>query len=285
MAQRSLKNRSAQSHGKAPVTAGIQDGQSHRPTKYGGYSSEKVQKAMRAVTVDKLSIRRAAEMYGIPKSTLSDHLHGKYKYSGGQGGRLLTDKEEERLAAFLVGCASVGYAKSRKEVLNIVQQILYHRGSEAQVTKGWWDSFKSRHPHLKLRNAEPLSYARAVANDPSFINKYFDLLEETLHAHGLTHRPAQVFNCDETGLPLSHKPPKVVAAVTQKHPYSVTSNDKAQNTVLACGSASGYSIPPMVIFNRKTLKPDMTVGEVPGTFYGLSDSGWMDAELFEECMV
>lgn len=89
----------------------------------------------------------------------------------------------------------------------------------------------------------------------------------------------QVFLCH------IYKPPKVVAAVTQKHPYSVTSNDKAQNTVLACGSASGYSIPPMVIFNRKTLKPDMTVGEVPGTFYGLSDSGWMDAELFEECMV
>lgn len=38
----------------------------------------------------------------------------------------------------------------------------------------------------------------------------------------------------------------------------------------------------MVIFDRKALKPDMTVGEVPGTFYGLSESGWMDSELFEE---
>ena len=36
----------------------------------------------------------------------------------------------------------------------------------------------------------------------------------------------------------------------------------------------------MVIFDRKTLKPDMTVGEVPGTMYGLSSSGWMDSELF-----
>ena len=26
----------------------------------------------------------------------------------------------------------------------------------------------------------------------------------------------------------------------------------------------------------------MTRNEIPGTFYGLSDSGWMDAELFEE---
>ena len=38
----------------------------------------------------------------------------------------------------------------------------------------------------------------------------------------------------------------------------------------------------MVIFDRKSLKPEMTIGEVPSTFYGLSQSGWMDSELFEE---
>ena len=38
----------------------------------------------------------------------------------------------------------------------------------------------------------------------------------------------------------------------------------------------------MVIFDRKILKPDMTIGKVPGTFYGLSDNRWMNADLFEE---
>ena len=38
----------------------------------------------------------------------------------------------------------------------------------------------------------------------------------------------------------------------------------------------------MVVFDRKTLKLEMTTGEVPGTIYGLSESGWMDTELFEE---
>jgi len=40
-------------------------------------------------------------------------------------------------------------------------------------------------------------------------------------------------------------------------------------------------MPPMVIFDWKSLKPDMALGEVPGTMYRLSESGWMDAELFE----
>ena len=66
------------------------------------------------------------------------------------------------------------------------------------------------------------------------------------------------------------------------HPYTVTSGDKAQITVLACGNAAGSSIPPMIIFDRKSLKPEMTIGEVPSTFYGLSESGWIDTELFEE---
>ena len=125
-------------------------------------------------------------------------------------------------------------------------------------------------PKPEAEATEPLAYAGAMANDSKVINKYFDMLEETIHENGLTHRPAQIFNCDETGLPLTHKPPKVVTHVGQKHPYS---NEKAQITVLACGSAAGYCIPPMVIFDRKSLKPEMTIGEVPSTFYGLSQSG------------
>lgn len=38
----------------------------------------------------------------------------------------------------------------------------------------------------------------------------------------------------------------------------------------------------MVVFQRKTLVPQLTTGEVPGTIYGLSASGWMDRELFQE---
>ena len=44
-------------------------------------------------------------------------------------------------------------------------------------------------------------------------------------------------------------------------------------------STSGYTILPMVSFDRKHLQVEITVGEVPGTFYGLSNSGWMDAVL------
>ena len=44
----------------------------------------------------------------------------------------------------------------------------------------------------------------------------------------------------------------------------------------------GYCIPPFVIFDRKTLNPSLTTGEVPGTSYGLSSNGWMDQNLFSD---
>ena len=37
----------------------------------------------------------------------------------------------------------------------------------------------------------------------------------------------------------------------------------------------------MVVFDRKRLKPEWTVGKVPETVYGLSKSGWIDTERFE----
>ena len=39
-------------------------------------------------------------------------------------------------------------------------------------------------------------------------------------------------------------------------------------------------MPPMVIWDRKSLAPELAVGEVPGTIYGLSSRGWIDHELF-----
>lgn len=83
-------------------------------------------------------------------------------------------------------------------------------------------------------------------------------------------------------MPLANEPPKVIAHANQKHPYAITSGDKSQITIPVCASASRYTILHMVIFDRKHLQAEMTVGEVQETFYGLSDSGWMDSVLFEE---
>ena len=277
-----LQSRIVRSKCKTSVSVPLLSQAQRLPT-YRGYSTTSVEKAYEAVVSGGMSVRKAAEEYGIPRSTLHAKVQGKVAITVKSGVKKhLSDDEEAKLVEFIAGCASIGYAKSRKEVQAIAQQIIACRDPHVELTKEWCDSFKGRHPEIALRQAEPLSYARAMGTNPEMIARYFDLLEETLGANDLAKKPGQIFNCDETLLPLQHNPPKVVSLATQRHPYAITSGEKAQMTILACASASGYSIPPMVVFDRKHLQIEMTRDEIPGTFYGLTDSGWMNAELFEE---
>ena len=147
---------------------------------------------------------------------------------------------------------------------------------------GWWVGFRKRHPTLTVRCAESIAHARIFASDSDVLNRYYDMLEATLKENELLESPACIFNCDETGMPLIPGPTKVVAPMGKVHPYQITSGQKAHITTLVCASAAGYAIPPMVIFDRKRLNPQLTIGDVPGTHYGLTDNGWMTAHLFHE---
>ena len=46
-----------------------------------------------------------------------------------------------------------------------------------------------------------------MASDPEIMNNYYNLLELTLSENDLLDKPAQIFNIDETGMPLDPSPP------------------------------------------------------------------------------
>ena len=88
--------------------------------------------------------------------------------------------------------------------------------------------------------------------------------------------PGQIYNVDESGMPLNHRAPKVITQKGQKKVRVRTTGDKSQITIVRCASASGQVIPPYVIFDTATMNLAWTEGEVPGTQYGLSKKGWID---------
>ena len=87
---------------------------------------------------------------------------------------------------------------------------------------------------------------------PSPYRFYQNLLEETLQKHDLSNSPAQIYNMDESGMPLDPRLPNAVARKGQKKVYYRVSG-KDQITVLGCVNAVGQSIPPMVIFEGQYL--------------------------------
>jgi hypothetical protein len=256
---------------------------SNRSTKYKNWPESNLYKAFLAVTEEKHSIRRAAEMYNVPKSTLQDRISGRVVFGAKSGPQsYLNEKEEEELIDFIEGCASIGYSRSKKQILDLVQMAMNEKGKKVTVSQGWWTSFCHRHPNITVRSAEPVSYVRIISTRPEIIERYFDLLEDTFNEYNFHENPCVIFNMDETGMSLNPKTPQVVSVKGSKHPVATVSNDRSQLTVESRVNAAGYAMPPMVIFDRKKITPEMTHGEVPGTIYGISSNGWIDRELFNE---
>jgi len=120
------------------------------------------------------------------------------------------EKEEQDLVQFLLSSAEIGYARTRSEVISIVERMLSARDDHAKQTVmiGWWNKFCKRHPELVLRTPATLLLSRASASIKECIDNYFDVLEKVLDDYDLRDQPSLIFNMDESGFPLDPQPLK-----------------------------------------------------------------------------
>ena len=146
--------------------------------------------------------------------------------------------------------------------------------------KHWWGNFCARHPELTLRTADNLEPSRASALTKEVVDGYFETLKCTLEESDLVNEPRQLFNCDETFLPLNMSCEKVITRKNTKYVYTQSRGTSEHITLLCGASAARVALPPMIIFSKsfpggvyKFYGPDDAV-------YGKSESGWIDSELF-----
>ena len=232
------------------------------------------------------SIYRAAIEHGVPRMTLQNRISGRVVHGKKSGPKpYLTSTEEKEVADFLVQTAKAGYGRSRKQIMQIAEKAARDKkllAADKTISNGWFCRFMGRQPQLALRKGDPIANVRLENTTKEVMKEYFELLKTTLTENNLLDKPSQLYNVDETGIPLDHKPPKLVAHKGQKKVRSKTSGNKSQITVIACVNATGQTIPPFVIFDAKMLNVDWTKGEVPGTRYGMSAKGWVDTYLFKK---
>jgi len=110
------------------------------------------------------------------------------------------------------------------------------------------------------------------------ISDYFALLQSVMQEHKILNSPGQIYNVDESGVPLDPKAPTVVAKTGAKKVRYRSTGRKGQITI---GSATGQVIPSSVIFEAKGVNNAWTNGGLPGMTYGYSDSGWITTDMFE----
>ena len=239
--------------------------------------------ALKSVQRDGLSDNMAADLHGVPRSTLKDRLSGRVKHGTKSGPKpYLSAEEESELASHLFQAAHIGYGKTRRDVIGIVEEHLRRKGALKgnSISNGWWEKFLQRNPALSLRSGDSTAHVRMDAINDENLRAYYDLLKSVYDEHEFDSHPEAIYNMDETGVPLEPRPPKVVAEKGAKKVRYRTSGQKSQITVIGCASATGQIIPPYIIFAAKQLNEQWTRNEVSGSRYAVSNKGWVDQELF-----
>lgn len=144
----------------------------------------------------------------MPRQTLRDRVSGRVTHGTKPGPKpYLSSVEEHKLGNFLVDVAKAGYGKSRKQIKELAEAVVHDKAvlKGKKISDGWFRRFMERQPHLRLRNG-----LRKQGDDE------FDLLKNVLTENDLMESPNQIYNVDETGMPLDHRPPKVVTKKGQK---------------------------------------------------------------------
>lgn len=254
------------------------------------YNHDNLCAAVQRVRDGSMSVRQAAGAYSVPKSTISDKVSGKTLLSKCSPGpvTVLSTEEENRLADWAINMSRVGYGRTKQELLDTVQKILNADGRDNPFTdnrpgKDWYIAFMKRHPILSQRQQQQLGKERAVVSPDKVESWFADLkkyLDTEVHDDTLWTDPTRWYNADESGFPLNPKGGKVLAMKGCSNVYQVTSSDKSQITVLACMSASGHYVTPMIVYAGQRFSYNPLDG-FDEAVMGRSENGWMDTELFK----
>ena len=98
------------------------------PKKRLRWSNESMVATMNAVSKG-CSINRAAVEHRVPRTTLQDRISGKVQHGTRPGPTPYLNKSEEgNLVEFLEVVPSVGYGKTRKQVMSIVESTARDKG-------------------------------------------------------------------------------------------------------------------------------------------------------------
>ena len=201
--------------------------------------------AVDSVSSSKKGLREAARLYNVPVETLRQRVQGIVELECRPGPpTVLSEEEEDELAKYLVEMADMGFGLGRETVMRMAYKIAEkyhprHPFKDESAGRAWFEGFLRRHPKLTIRSPQPLSYSRAVCSNHSIVDEFFGKLGALYGKLNSISKPMLVFNCDETGISIVHKPGKVVAQLGRRNVYAITSAERGKtHTVLSCVSAS-----------------------------------------------
>ncbi len=271
-----MRRKSARSAGSEKLSACSSDDESGgRPPAYSRtYNPADLTKAMDYMArKPKATIRKVADKFGIPRSTIMNHSgKGRYQASAVHGRPVVFSiAEEESFVEVLITAANYGFSCDRSDLASMVKEYLDSQPD--RMTRffknkirnlpghDWIRNFEKRWKRkLSRRKFECLSVKRSASLHPEIIDPFFEMYRS--HLEGVP--PDRIYNCDETGIKTDGvKKRRCYSGKGAKSCYSKQpSEGKVQYTVMFTISAGGDLLPPYLLYKASSdhLFDTWTVG-------------------------
>jgi hypothetical protein len=190
-----------------------------------------------------LSIRAAAEQYGVSRSRLTARYNGrKTRIEAHAGQQKLSPPQEHVLSNWIRVVGERGIPVSLGTLAAYASTILAEPLSES-----WALRFRARHPELKARWSTGLECCRARALNRTHVTGFFDILTEVIAKYNIV--PENIYNMDEKGIQMGvGKRTLVLVDRDQKTVQQLENGNRELVTVIETVCADGTALRPSVIY-------------------------------------
>lgn len=243
------------------------------------YTEEDLKDALAKYHRGGCSIRSISQEFGIPRSTLHDHLSGTQNHTtAAEPQQTLSRVQEDHLTRWVLTQVALGVPPTHGQIREFASRVLQAQGAtRTTVGKGWMTRFLRRNPVLRTQRARKIDSVRINGATDSIIRSWWPRLNIPAVKD---IPPAHRYNFDEFGLMEGQGTNGLVVgssrtrAVQRKVPGS-----RAWTSFLECISATGVSLPPAVIFKGKTLQQQwfpIDKSELKTWKFTSTDKGWIN---------
>lgn len=149
--------------------------------------------------------------------------------------------------------------------------------------KDWLSLFLKRNADLSVRKAQPMNPARAQKLNKAVVSDHFTKITELMTTLNIKDKPQNIYNMDAKGCRLTMHHQQCVLSERGVRRVHMVAPEHAENvTIVACCNAMGNSVPPMILFRGKRLKPEFCDNLPHGTLVKMAPKGSMTTQLFND---
>ena len=237
---------------------------------------------MDVVTDRGVKLKTVLRIFGIPTTSLHDHLYGETLTRQRSNALVLRADEEQKLVDYIFKMQDLGHpltnTKLRLKVALAIQTMATSWSATGLPGKGWLRRFMVRHSQIATRKSQGLDINRTRALCPTIAETLYSNLEELYNA--FHYPPSHIWNCNKSRVYAGRSGgATVLAKCGSKSVHSVEPDQREH--LLSCINVGRGSIPNFYILKGTYFLQDYIAGCEKGAIMGMQPNTWMIRWLFE----